>query len=174
MTGVVLRCPNCGTVHPEPGECAACHEAQVRYFCANHNPGVWLDAQACPKCGAHFGDPAPVLQTAPPEPAQEIIRPRRERRGDPRPWGHAAPPREFDGAEEFYPPPAAPDPRRILLDILGAAARGRARRTMSPDYEGAHVRRRGGCIGTLVTLVLLALGLFLLLPVILSIFLGIG
>jgi uncharacterized membrane protein len=45
---------------------------------------------------------------------------------------------------------------------------------MSPDYEGAHVRRRGGCIGTLVTLVLLALGLFLLLPVILSIFLGIG
>jgi hypothetical protein len=86
-----------------------------------------------------------------------------------------APRRDFEEAEEFYPPPApATDPTRILLDILGAAARGRARRTMSPDYEGAHVRRRGGCIGTLVTLVLLALGLFLLLPVILSMFLGIG
>jgi len=176
MSGVVLRCPNCGTVHPEPGECAACHEAQVRYFCTNHSPGVWLDAQACPQCGARFGDPAPKLRTPPPEPAPEIIQPRRERRGDARPWARpAAPPREIEEAEEIYPPPAAaPDPTRILLDMLGAAARRRAPRGVRPDYEHPPVRRRGGCIRTLVTLVMLVIGLFLLLPVILSMFLGIG
>ena len=28
MTGVILRCPNCGTSKATPGECDACHEAQ--------------------------------------------------------------------------------------------------------------------------------------------------
>jgi len=176
MTGVVLRCPNCGTIHPEPGECAACHEAQVRYFCTNHTPGMWLKAQACPQCGARFGDPAPVLRTPVPEPVPEITQPRRERRGDARPWGRpVARRRELGEADEIYPPPPpVTDPTRILLDMLNAAARRRAPEGVPPDYEHAPVRRQGCCIGTLLTLVMLVVGLFLLLPVILSMFLGIG
>jgi hypothetical protein len=83
--------------------------------------------------------------------------------------------RDVEGRGEVYPTPApAPDLARILLDMLAARARRRAPPTMRPDYEEASVRRRSGCIGTLVTLVLLVVGLFLLLPVILSMFLGIG
>src|SRR4030095_7804362 len=57
MNGVALRCPNCGTTKTTPGECDACHEAQVRYFCTNHKPGHWLNEPACPQCGAKFADP---------------------------------------------------------------------------------------------------------------------
>ena len=67
MTGVILRCPNCGTAKATPGECEACHEAQVRYYCTNHEPGRWLDAPLCTQCGAKFGDPArpPVVPSPP-------------------------------------------------------------------------------------------------------------
>ncbi len=47
MSAVVLRCPNCGTTQLAAGECDACHEADVRYWCANHTPGRWLDGPAC-------------------------------------------------------------------------------------------------------------------------------
>ncbi len=67
---VTLRCPNCGTTRATPGECDACHEAQARYFCTNHTPGLWLDGRTCPACGAQFGDesrlpsaPAPPVRT---------------------------------------------------------------------------------------------------------------
>ena len=70
MSGVVLRCPNCGTTKAAPGECEACHEAQVRYFCMNHTPGHWLDAPACPQCGARFGDPGRPLAPPPLTPAR--------------------------------------------------------------------------------------------------------
>lgn len=68
MSGVTLRCPNCGTTQSGTGECDACHEAAVRYFCAYHNPGRWLDGPACPNCGARFGEvrPAPRVTSAPP------------------------------------------------------------------------------------------------------------
>lgn len=53
MTGdVVLRCPNCGTTQALRGECDACHEATVRYYCPNHTPGRWLDGPACAECTA--------------------------------------------------------------------------------------------------------------------------
>ncbi|MBA2707298.1 MAG: hypothetical protein H0U59_05795 [Gemmatimonadaceae bacterium] len=65
MTGVVLRCPNCGTTQGMTGECEACHEEQVRYFCTRHKPGVWLDKAACSQCGAKFGDP-PAAAAPPP------------------------------------------------------------------------------------------------------------
>ena len=70
MTGVVLRCPNCGTTRSAPGECEACHEAQVRYFCTNHSPGEWLDGPTCRRCGAKFGD-----RPVPPAPAPRPTRP---------------------------------------------------------------------------------------------------
>ncbi|HEY0033066.1 MAG TPA: hypothetical protein VGB81_07355 [Devosia sp.] len=56
MSEVVLRCPNCGTTKASPGECDACHEADVRFFCTNHQPGRWLESDVCPDCGARFGE----------------------------------------------------------------------------------------------------------------------
>jgi hypothetical protein len=56
MTGVVLRCPNCGAVQSGREACQTCHAAQVRDFCTNHDPGRWLDGPACADCGARFGD----------------------------------------------------------------------------------------------------------------------
>ncbi len=53
---VVLRCPSCGTTRAALGECEACSDAQVQYFCTNHSPGVWLTTQRCGSCGAVFGE----------------------------------------------------------------------------------------------------------------------
>lgn len=55
MSAPVLRCPNCGTTQRAAGECEACHEAQVRWYCPNHTPGLWLDSAVCPECGARAG-----------------------------------------------------------------------------------------------------------------------
>ena len=54
---VVLRCPTCGTTQGHAGECEACSEGEVRYFCTNHDEGIWLDGPVCSRCGAKFGDP---------------------------------------------------------------------------------------------------------------------
>jgi hypothetical protein len=101
MSAVVLRCPHCGTTRAAPGECDACHEAEVRYYCTNHDPGRWLDAPACPACGARFGDP--------PKP------PARPRRPDPPPTpppARPATPRP-PPAPDFAPEPARPAPGRL-------------------------------------------------------------
>ena len=55
MSGVVIRCPNCGTSQSALGECEACHEADTRYFCTNHESGCWLDGPVCVACGARYG-----------------------------------------------------------------------------------------------------------------------
>ena len=73
MSDVIIRCPNCGTTQRALGECEACHEADVRYFCTNHGPGQWLDGAACPVCGARYGvdpersRPDPRERPEPPE-----------------------------------------------------------------------------------------------------------
>jgi len=109
MSGVVLRCPNCGTTRSATGECEACHEAQVRYFCSNHEPGRWLDAPACQQCGARFGDPArpatmrpPVRPSPAPAPAPAPARPT----AGPRPGGGPA----------SVPPSASARPRPRRAD----------------------------------------------------------
>ncbi len=69
---VVQRCPTCGTTQSTAGECAACHEAQVRYFCTNHEPGLWLSGPTCPQCEARAtlaarpspATPAPISTTS--------------------------------------------------------------------------------------------------------------
>jgi hypothetical protein len=81
MSGVVLRCPNCGTTRAASGECEACHEAQVRYYCTNHNPGRWLEGRGCSQCGAQFGEPgrppaAKVTGASVPRPAPAPLPPR--------------------------------------------------------------------------------------------------
>ena len=70
MSGVVLRCPNCGTTRGTAGLCEACHEAEVRCFCSNHSLGLWLDGPACAQCGARLGDPdRPPVAAPRPRPA---------------------------------------------------------------------------------------------------------
>ena len=66
---VVLRCPNCGTTQATAGECEACHEAQVRYFCTNHDPGIWLTGPTCAKCAARaVAGPATATRSPSPPP----------------------------------------------------------------------------------------------------------
>ena len=76
MSGILLRCPNCGTTRASPGECEACHEAAVRYYCTNHTPGLWLDTGACPQCGARWGSPDTARGTGGRSPVGRSIPPR--------------------------------------------------------------------------------------------------
>ena len=69
MNGVALRCPHCGTTQSGSGECGACHEATVQYFCANHSPGRWLDGPSCTLCGARFGEARPAPRVPPTRPS---------------------------------------------------------------------------------------------------------
>src|SRR3954467_6863166 len=68
MSDVVIRCPNCGTMQSALGECEACHEADTRYFCTNHMPGLWLDGPACSACGARYGVAREIPRPPPPPP----------------------------------------------------------------------------------------------------------
>jgi hypothetical protein len=65
-SGVVERCPNCGTTQAIAGECDACHEAQVRYFCTNHDPGIWLAGATCPQCAARASAARAPVDAPPP------------------------------------------------------------------------------------------------------------
>lgn len=132
MSGVALRCPTCGTTQMRPGECEACSDDQVRYFCSNHRPGVWLDKPVCAQCGSKFGDspkreapPAPrSAPTAPPR------TPRRPESPPPPVLRDIAPPRERVRAR----PPMVPEPEvaperpslEDLLEILSPGERERA------------------------------------------------
>ena len=101
MSAVVLRCSNCGTTQSVGGECEACHEAQVRYYCTNHSPGRWLEGQVCSQCGAVYGRSEPTLRPSKPiPPSRPTSRKSTEasapsRTGDFRsrgPWGRRTPP----------------------------------------------------------------------------------
>ncbi|HEX9965344.1 MAG TPA: hypothetical protein VGB04_10230 [Allosphingosinicella sp.] len=177
MSGVVLRCPNCGTVQPAGGECEACREAPVRYFCANHVPGVWLDSASCPQCGASFGDPVPAREPHRPADRPASRAPRTIERSsglddlevDPGPWGGGGP-----GPGGGRPP--SPDLGSLVAAMLGAAARSRRGRGEGFSYdEPRPVRRRGGgCLGRLLMLALLLFALFLLAPFLLGALLSFG
>ncbi|GEO17989.1 hypothetical protein [Microvirga aerophila] len=182
MTGVILRCPNCGTSKTTPGECDACHEAQVRYYCTNHKPGRWLDASACPQCGAKFGDPVrPPARPVPPAAAtrpKATVTPPVPSRADPppssprtgaKPWGsrerERSPAPEIEAGSE---PTSAREIRTArMLEILRAASRaGRMSRggtytTSEAPPVGAAL---GGCLTRFVIIViflLVMLGLML-------------
>jgi hypothetical protein len=172
MSGVVLRCPNCGTTRATPGLCEACHEADVRYYCTNHTPGLWLDTPTCGQCGARLGGPdrPPV---AAPQPARTTGRPSSEPASAPRPRarpagrpGAGAPTGRRDAgprAEEEFSAPG--EERRVpvtgLQQLLLAALQARRRRR--PDIDESReapprTRSPGGC---LMRFVLLMVFLFL-------------
>ena len=172
MSGVVQRCPNCGTTRTTSGECDACHEAQVRYFCTNHTPGHWLDARTCPKCGARFGDPA----RRPSAPAPAAIRASAPARPPPPaspvaphpPYSRASLPDAGDrlwSSRERLPPAAEEDlepgaaPMAFWQQLLRAAVRARRiSRRAAPRRALAIGRGVGGC---LIRSVLLMMFLFI-------------
>lgn len=166
MSGVVLRCPNCGTTRAAPGECDACHEAAVRYHCTNHTPGRWLESGACPACGAGFGDPP---RPSPPSPPAHVPAPRAPAGPVRRPA--AAPPGRRPAPvperTEFPIPPRWPhgpgDRSTTDADVFV-----RADRTPPPievDLAPAS-RALGGCLTRLVLL-----ALFMILAFVVGIFL---
>lgn len=171
---VVLRCPHCGTTKATSGECEACHDAHVRYFCTNHKPGVWLEANSCPSCGARFGEPGSGAsserrrRSAAPAPATK--RPRAPAPAPP--VGYASvEPREVDERVPSRRRPAEYEDARspgaagmaLLQHFLRAAVRTRymPSRATRHHYEPRIRRGAGGCLKSLLLsglLLLLALG----------------
>lgn len=178
MSGVVLRCPNCGTIQPVEGQCDACHEAAVRFFCTNHTPGLWLEGSTCPQCGARFGDPVPSpaahAPTAPPRAASPKVGVPPTRRSveadEPDHWETGSATRVDPGRLGA----TGPDPFRILLGAMMSATRARSARADHFDYEDpARARPRGGCcLGRLLVLALLLFALALLAPMFFGVFFG--
>jgi hypothetical protein len=171
MTGIMLRCPNCGTTRVTLGECEACHEAQVRYYCTNHTPGHWLDSSSCPQCGAVFGEsmdnparPAPARRPGRPAPAA----PRRTTTSFPgvapgplpTPAGRSTAGESSSGAPERLPPPdyeeaadrsAYSSRGPSLQDLLRAAATARRPDAMSDREAAPRVQPSlGGCLGRFI------------------------
>jgi rubredoxin len=185
MTGVLLRCPNCGTTKSSFGECEACHEAQVRYYCTNHTPGQWLESPKCTRCGAVFGraSPAPAPSSTPtprPERSPTPAGPASTRPSPrtPRPDGSRMRRREGVDRHREAPGPRAtaepPEARRgggVLLpgleEILRAAARRRVPR--EPEREAVPMRRGMGCLTRL-----LLMALFFILSLVASVFVTAG
>lgn len=155
MSTVVLRCPNCGTTQSTPGECDACHDAQVRYYCTNHSPGQWLDASACPQCGARFGVAAPPRREPPPPPrsvprppsASPVRRPAPPPPGPgPSPWSRTAPPPSRETREDLAGP-GRDDLRTRWPDLIRNARLRRIPDGRRDDRAGAPIAVLPGCFG---------------------------
>ncbi|WP_375404311.1 hypothetical protein [uncultured Sphingomonas sp.] len=167
MSGVALRCSNCGTAQPSPGECDACHEAQVLYFCTNHQPGVWLDGEHCPRCGASFGDVAVVAP-----PIDTAVPPRRISPAPTPPTRRA--PIDLSGPHDPDPVTYREDEpvaeRRVmerrLLELLTMASGAGRIRTVRPDPDSRP--RGGGCMKMVLWLLVLAFAIFIIGPLLLG------
>jgi len=172
MSAVVLRCPNCGTTQGTQGECEACHEGVVRFYCTNHKPGRWLDSQVCGHCGAAYGRPDP-RPSAPRNPKSDSRTPPVRRTGTfktrsspvssgprerPGPWeGRRSPPPPPEGdyvSEEIL---ARARALKRLRDLLGGPyASGRAPEAGPPTYPvGPHIA--AGCLRFVLLLLLFLL-----------------
>lgn len=173
---VVLRCPSCGTRQVRAGECEACSEGEVRYFCTNHDEGIWLEGAVCSRCDAKFGDaprkppasPAPSVPTRPADFRKPV-----RRRPPERPLDLDVGERPPLGSEREKPAepevlPRTPSLRDLLEEI--SARRARARRGYDVEVPGTEPRApRVGLpfAGCLVR----AVGLVVLLVVVVIIFL---
>ena len=169
---VVLRCPTCGTTQGRAGECEACAEGEVRYFCTNHDEGIWLVGSVCSRCGAKFGDaprkpPTPQPPSAPTRPGRGAdfrpVSPPRRRERAPEPdfgLGSARPPeRDEPAGREVLP--GAPSLGDLLEEIATESARARGRHEAEVPWAGPPARFPGfplaGCLIRIVGLVFLLL-----------------
>ena len=186
---VVLRCPNCGTTQGHAGECEACSEGEVQYFCTNHDEGIWLDGPVCGRCGAKFGDaprrptPASMPPRIPTRPAgapdfRPPTRPRAPERMAGPEFGRTRTPRRPDAEEpvEGEVLPRTPSLGELLEEITEERARAHERYEVeeapAPPWGGVRVRAPGlpfvaGCLVRLLGLgfllfVAFAIFLFLL------------
>lgn len=188
MSTVVLRCPNCGTTQASPGECEACHEAQVAFFCTSHIPGRWLDAPTCPQCGARFGDASRSARTMPP-PATRPTQVTQEREplrepGPPGPWTRSPPSRGPSGpvahpTTTYLPPSDREESRSAERDVMTRRLRdilmrgppaGRYPEGRLPEKPGLPTPRNAA-VGLIRRLMMLAL-LFFVAMFLLSLFAG--
>lgn len=162
MNGVVLRCSNCGTVQATPGECEACEAAPVRYFCTNHDPGIWSETSTCTRCGARFGEAAspsraPARPAARPVPVVPDFEPEIEP-------GPASAPRHAPVYREDDPELTRVGARNPWVDLLVTASRlRRPTEFASDERDDAPVAAPlGGCVKRLFMLFLILAGLFIL------------
>jgi hypothetical protein len=165
---VVLRCPTCGTTQGHVGECEACSEGEVRYFCTNHDEGIWLDSPVCSRCGGKFGDlpRKPQARPGPTRPASvPDFRPPERRAAPERPsepdFGRRPPRRpEFEEPVEPEVLPRTPSLGELLEDITEERARARGRyEAEEVPWAEPRARRPGfplaGCAVRIVGLVFL-------------------
>lgn len=168
---VDLRCPTCGTTQGHAGECEACFEGEVRYFCTNHDDGLWLEGPVCSRCGVKFGD-AP--RKPPPAPAPRVPTPPAGAPDFRSPGGHRTSARAPEPdlgrrpttrIEREKPPEPEGLPPTLLETLLEAISADHARSGAGGRYESEppraapRARRRGfplgGCLLRIVGLVFL-------------------
>jgi hypothetical protein len=167
---VVLRCPTCGTTQGDVGECEACSEGEVHYFCTNHEEGIWLDGSVCSRCGARFGDaprksPTPPPPSVPTRPGErpDFRPPGRRRTPERTPEGDFGrrPPRRPEREEPVEPEvlPRTPSLGELLEEITSEGARAGDRYDAEVPWAESRAPRPGfplaGCLIRIVGLVLL-------------------
>ena len=152
MSGVVLRCRTCGTTQATPGECEACHEGDVQYFCPNHSPGRWLDEPACSACGARPGVPG-RMERVPPRRSPAPPPDSRARRTPP-PIRRAPTPDEEELEREVLTGPvhSSGAEGRLLEELIRAGLAGGPRGAPTLPPIGAGISTAFGCVRRIVVI----------------------
>ena len=165
MSIVALRCATCGTTQSHPGECEACFDGEVRYFCSNHSPGLWIDEPVCRRCGAKFGDaprtePELSSRSTPAVPAPETRR-AESRPPKSRPARSSRSPLSGEGSEDVPTTSSLAD----LLAAMAERTRGRHKTEDAWTHPPAERPSRGlpvmGCLVRLVLLIIVVIALVL-------------
>lgn len=171
MSGISLRCATCGTTQSRPGECEACFEGEVRYFCSNHNPGLWINEPVCRSCGAKFGDatrtePQILSRSTPAVPAPETRRaesrsPKSGGGVGPRPARPRRSPVGGEGLEEIPVRPTLADLLAVLAERTGARREREEVWTDPPAERASRGLPVMGCLVRLVVLIIVLIALVL-------------
>lgn len=162
---VVRRCPNCGTTRATAGQCDACHEAEVRFYCTDHTPGLWLDGPTCPQCHSRAKASARPPMTRGPRAAAAPPTPTRRSSAKAPPLAvHSPPPDDLPEVDAWITrdPPSSRLPRDTAplsfgtwVDMLRAAS-SRIRSERSPASSPLPARRVAGCVVRLLLFLVVA------------------